>query len=448
MKSPVCPACGASEISDAAQKFTFNLDGVSVHDCLACNSAVMLPPPDKDYSQHTTQMTGIRNYVEMNCSIDGLVGYLGPAFEIWKPGTFMDIGCGFGFSLDIARRLTGAEVLGIEPAHYGRVGSEMLGVPILPKILTGTPQTQDDPRLQNPVDMIFSSEVIEHVSDPAALLQTIRSYLKPGGVAVITTPRAESLAEERSNSEKRAVISPWAHVFLYSHSAFEKAMREAGFEHVVIRTLGVTQIAYASDQPFNWTDVDIADLSLKYLRSAAGDHDPETIVGVGVAHRLFRLRVQSANWAEADTLARQLTFKSAPENLHFPDYPAFLEEYRACEASLAYHLAMLQMNAHRQFESASDEFLNAFRFCREVLRIAAGSSVVEADLYWLAIFHAALAAQYGGYKGKAPLIWQALEASLDDPNVPALPSALGERLRSDLSPLFQPQGELASRLGL
>ncbi|MEE2526155.1 class I SAM-dependent methyltransferase [Hyphobacterium sp. HN65] len=395
---------------------------------------------------HTKDQQGIRNYVEMNCSIDGLIGFLLPGFESCQPGSYMDVGCGFGFSLDIARRLTGAEVKGIEPAYYGRVGSEALGLPILAELLTGTPESQTEPGLRQRADMIFSSEVIEHISAPDTLLKSIRAFLNPGGMAVITTPRAEALFEDISASEKLAIVSPGAHVFLYSKEAFEAAMRRAGFPHVEIRLMGVTQIAYVSDQPFSLPECDTPAAASRYLEDAAADHPPDTMVGTGIWYRLFRQAVQSGQWEKADRLSSELTFAAAPVDLRYANYEGFLEHYRACEASLCYHNAMLRMNHRREFAEASGEFLSAFRFCREILRIATGSSVVEADLIWLSAFHGALAAQHGDLPANAAAIWSEVASAHETGELPCLPQPVAGRIATELAPDFQPSEELMGRL--
>jgi len=432
-----CPACGEDRVCKGAREI-WEEDGISVLTCQACESAVMDPPPGKDYSSHTLDDEAIRDYVEMNCAIDALVAFLLPAIELVKPTRYLDVGCGFGFSLDIVRRLTGAEVLGVEPAHYGRVGSKMLNLPILAEVLTGVPDEQSNAQLSQLFDLIFSSEVIEHIPDPDTLFATIRAFLKPGGMAVISTPRAESLLEDITLSEKRAVISPGAHVFLYTAKAFEAAARRAGFEHVEIRTVGVTQILYASETQFVLPDVDINAAVQKYLTNALEENADEPLLGIGLAQRLFRLLIQTGDWEVAEKASQYFRTRGAPPDIKYTRYRDYLADFRACEAVLSYHKAMLHLNHRAAFTHAFEEFRNAFRFCLQVLRTAPGSSVSEADIVWLSVFHAALAASHERRPDLAKDIWREVVAAIADGDMPTMPTAIRARIRDDLRRDYQP----------
>ena len=81
-------------------------------DCLTCGSITFLGDPNVDYTGHTDDPLALRDYLEMNASVDGLaaltVGLLGDM----PSGKLIDIGCGFGFGCDSMRRLRGWNVLG------------------------------------------------------------------------------------------------------------------------------------------------------------------------------------------------------------------------------------------------------------------------------------------------------------------------------------------------
>jgi 2-polyprenyl-3-methyl-5-hydroxy-6-metoxy-1,4-benzoquinol methylase len=97
-------------------------------------------------------------------------------------GTFFEIGAGFGGLLDGARRL-GFTVAGIEPSdRAARFGREVLG---LEGLRHGVFDSSEWPAAS--CDVIYSFQVIEHVSDLHEFVGGIRKMLKPGGLAVIGT---------------------------------------------------------------------------------------------------------------------------------------------------------------------------------------------------------------------------------------------------------------------
>jgi len=51
------------------------------------------------------------------------------------------------------------------------------------------------PSPDNSLDIVLSSEVVEHLPDPMPALKEMRQVLKPGGYAVITTPNPRNLLE-------------------------------------------------------------------------------------------------------------------------------------------------------------------------------------------------------------------------------------------------------------
>ncbi|MEN0654062.1 MULTISPECIES: class I SAM-dependent methyltransferase [Hyphobacterium] len=432
MKPTECAACKAP--SEQLSAFDPGLDthGISIFGCRSCGSFTMWPQPDKDYSAHTTETSAWRDYVEMNCSIHDIVSSVMPAVYAGTAQRYLDVGCGFGFSLDIVRRLTRSEVLGVEPAHYGQLGRELLGIPVLSVTLAGGPETRREPELRDPFDVIFSSEVVEHVTDPDGFLGTLKAYLRPDGILAITTPRAEALNEPRRNNEKLAVISPGAHVFLYSRAALLDALRRAGFDHIVVREANVTRIVYASTRPLAIPEMDAGVATMQYLRLALGEGDPRDTVKTGLQYRLYRNLVERADWAGASELDEEIEFVQAPESLRYDRYSDFLQDYRACDPTLCYLRGMLYLNYRGAYEDSRDWFLSAFRFCVEKLRIAPGEAIVESDLVWRALFHAALAARHAGLPDQVRSIWVKSEMARSVGFLPPIPEDIISRLEDDL----------------
>lgn len=101
-------------------------------------------------------------------------------------GPILDIGCGSGFFLKIAKQ-RGFDAIGIEPKAEMAEAAERHGGDIrrglFPDVI-GENET---------FSAIFFNDVLEHIPDVGAILQACRAHLRPDGVLVINVPSAKGL---------------------------------------------------------------------------------------------------------------------------------------------------------------------------------------------------------------------------------------------------------------
>jgi 2-polyprenyl-6-hydroxyphenyl methylase/3-demethylubiquinone-9 3-methyltransferase len=120
---------------------------------------------------------------------DRLSGHFGRDGRGLKPFTglhALDIGCGGGLVAEPLARL-GARVTGIDPAEANilaaRAHAEPQGLDI--EYVTG--RIEDLAAKERRFDAVVCLEVVEHVPDVAAFLETCASLVAPGGVMVLST---------------------------------------------------------------------------------------------------------------------------------------------------------------------------------------------------------------------------------------------------------------------
>src|SRR5262249_36879523 len=151
-----------------------------------------------------------------------------------RPGArVLEIGCGYGFGLDIGRLLWGWQPIGVDPGRLAATGTGDLEFPLVSDLF--------DDRLDlgpAPFDIVVASEVIEHVPDPHQFLVDIRARMVPASVLVLCTPDAAAVDPSRSGAEAIAVIGAGEHVFLFSAGALEQRLRDAGFAAVHVERNG------------------------------------------------------------------------------------------------------------------------------------------------------------------------------------------------------------------
>jgi len=195
-----CPVCASPRA-----RLRYRITRFEIFGCRDCALVYLWPPPGPEeiraifaqlYTTGEGSLPELRGYYGF-CYEDEPGNPLVQAYERWidelerhrAPGRLLDVGCGTGLFLAVARR-RGWEPFGIdacEPAT--RHAREHFGLEVWDGEFT------DLAAEGHRFDAITGWDVIEHSREPVALLRTARRCLAPGGVVALSTPNQRSILD-------------------------------------------------------------------------------------------------------------------------------------------------------------------------------------------------------------------------------------------------------------
>jgi len=140
-----------------------------------------------------------------------------------KKGKVLDIGCATGFFLESAEA-RGWDVYGVEISEYSAgIAGEKVGAD---RVFNGS--LMEAKYEDGFFDVVFMSDLIEHIKDIDNFMGEVRRILKKGGITAIVTPNEASLSRKITGSF-------WPHfkmehLLYFSPSTMERVLERAGFK--------------------------------------------------------------------------------------------------------------------------------------------------------------------------------------------------------------------------
>jgi 2-polyprenyl-3-methyl-5-hydroxy-6-metoxy-1,4-benzoquinol methylase len=242
--APVCLVC-----ESAAARRLYRLPRFDVLMCARCDLVYLHPLPSDDEIRalftalYTTDEGGLpelRGYYA-HCFEDRADNPLVQAYERWldvlerhrAPGRLLDVGCGTGLFLAVARR-RGWTATGIDDCvEATRHAVEHFHCDV---------RTGDfaDVASAGHYDAITMWDTLEHARRPVEVLATVRRCLAPGGLVAIATPNQRSLLERAAAAVYHASAGrvtgplerayPLQHFLYFTPSTLEKTLARADLE--------------------------------------------------------------------------------------------------------------------------------------------------------------------------------------------------------------------------
>jgi 2-polyprenyl-3-methyl-5-hydroxy-6-metoxy-1,4-benzoquinol methylase len=146
-------------------------------------------------------------------------------------GVLMDVGCAYGFFLDVARKAfqaVGFDICEV-PVRYAR---ETLGLDARHADFTaGSAESAS-------ADAITLWDTIEHLPRPDLTIEQVARVLKPGGHVFVTTGDMGSVMA-RARGPKWRMIHPPTHIHYFSKKTLARLLEAHGLEVVFRKYVGV-----------------------------------------------------------------------------------------------------------------------------------------------------------------------------------------------------------------
>jgi SAM-dependent methyltransferase len=259
--------------------------------CCNCGCKFVTDYCTVTYSAAPTSEAPLRFYVEQGAGLEFLARSVFVAAQL-PVVNYLDVGCGFGFGLDMAKRIFGWNAIGLDPGALATAGRDMLGVTIKDELLSS---------LEGTYDAIVATEVLEHIAHPHAFLSEVHARLSPTGTFILSTPNAGYLDTESNGDLLMPILSPGYHSVLYTAEGLTTLLRRSGFARVKILETPASLFGVASSKgrlPRPECEIDRG-MYNSYLRTRFHEVQAGSSIHTGFGYRLFRGLVEDRAYVEA-----------------------------------------------------------------------------------------------------------------------------------------------------
>ncbi len=219
MKQDICKAC-AAELESSASVGEKN--GFSLLRCVACGSITVSPFPSVEeliaFYQNYKGTVDYRKKADKK--IKRAQKRIARLLHYTQGRRFLDVGSNYGFTVRAALNL-GLDAKGIDIDDTAvNESRKSYG-----ESLFETCAVQDYAQRGEKADIIYTSEVIEHVPDPDAFVKALADTLDDGGVLYLTTPDAGHWRVPKNFTAWEQVMPP-EHIVYFTRNGLTRLLNK------------------------------------------------------------------------------------------------------------------------------------------------------------------------------------------------------------------------------
>lgn len=139
----------------------------------------------------------------------------------------LDFGCGAGGFLHLIQKFSEVAV-GVELDKQINEAINNEGIQCFSNI----------ENIEGTYDVITLFHVVEHLTNPKAILKSLKKYLNPNGIIIIEVPNADDALLTLYNSKEFADFTYWScHVYLYNSHTLKKMVEQAGYQVKLVKQI-------------------------------------------------------------------------------------------------------------------------------------------------------------------------------------------------------------------
>lgn len=274
--SDACPACGETARAVVREYRSSQGQRFSYRECLVCGLQRIDPWPDaatlaaayseRYYGGGTTKFVRVLEFLR-NAFCRLRVRRVLRESGISR-GHVLDIGCGNGKFLELMSQagweISGTEIRGTAYARAEKVA----GIHLYP-----VEEGMRLPLADASVDVVTIWHVLEHVSDPKALLAECRRVMKEGGMLLVEVPNVGSW-QARWSGRKWFHLDPPRHFYEFTDASLRRMLDQAGFTGGRAGTLSLEMGIYGFAQSLMNLIVPRRDVLYSALIRGGGERYP------------------------------------------------------------------------------------------------------------------------------------------------------------------------------
>jgi SAM-dependent methyltransferase len=228
-----CPLCGNRD-----GEFERELAGFTLQRCSSCRFVYTNPrPTDDELTRHYSGADGEQLIAHYSRVVTpSVLGQYRKTLEqiervVPEKGRLLDLACAAGYFYEQAA-LRGWEAHGVDLGEWALEATRRRG---LPNMHVGLLSEIGFPA--HHFDVVHSAQMLEHLTDPSAILADIKRVLRPGGVLYVDVPNYHTLSI-RLGRDDFWLNNPPEHLNYFTPKTLRRLLAQNGFTEIQLSTSG------------------------------------------------------------------------------------------------------------------------------------------------------------------------------------------------------------------